>query len=146
LKFEKFSGREGMRGTSWRRLAAIVLLLGLYIGCTMPSSPQNSGLTPATAQNTLDSWNPSFCKVAEFYGSYRSGGDGTKEVAYVSIINPSDKNQKPIVHTAQFQLLTLPGGKQQWFLVSLVTHSSGLSRRQGWDNLVIPVKEPAAAK
>jgi hypothetical protein len=135
-----------MRGTNWRRLAAIVLLLGLYMGCTVPSSPQNSGLTPAAAQNTLDSWNPSFCKVVEFYGSYKTGENGAKEVAYVLIANPSDKNQKPVVHTAHFQLLTLPGGKRQWFLVSLVTHSSGLSRRQGWDNLVIPVKEPAASK
>jgi hypothetical protein len=26
-----------------------------------------------------------------------------------------------------------------------VTHSSGLSRRQGWDNLIIPVKAPPPA-
>jgi hypothetical protein len=135
-----------MCGTGWRRLAAIVLLLGLYVGCTMPSSPINSELTPTAARNTLDSWNPSFCKVVEFYGSYKSGENGASEVAYVLIANPGDKNQKPSVYAARFQLLTLPEGKRQWFLVSLVTHGSGLSRRQGWDNLVIPVKEPTGSK
>jgi hypothetical protein len=131
-----------------RRLAAIVLLLVFYLGCTLPSTPQTSPLTLAAAQNTLDNWNPSYCKVAEFYGFYKSGENGENQVAYVLIANPSDKGQKPVVYAARFQLLTMPGDKQQWFLVSLTTHSSGLSRRQGWDNLMIPVKEgaPAAAK
>jgi hypothetical protein len=131
-----------------RRLAAIVLLLCCYLGCTVPSSSQTFPLTPTAAQNTLDSWNPSFCKVVEFYGFYKSGENAANQVAYVLIGNPSDKAQKPLVYAAQFQLLTLPGGQQQWFLVSLVTHSSGLSRRQGWDNLIIPAKEaaPAASK
>ena len=134
--------------SGWRRLAAIVLLLCCYLGCTVPSTPQTSQLTRTAAQNTLDSWNPSFCKVAEFYGFYKSGENAASQVAYVLIGNPSDKGQKPVVYAARFQLLTLPGGQQQWFLVSLVTHSSGLSRRQGWDNLMIPVKEgaPATAK
>jgi hypothetical protein len=53
-----------------------------------------------------------------------------------------------VVYTARFQLLTLPEGQSRWFLTSLVTHSSGLSKRLGWDNLIIPVKDPppAAAK
>ncbi len=134
--------------SGWRRLAAIVLLLCFYLGCTVPSTSQNSPLTPKAAQNILDGWNPSFCKVVEFYGFHKSGENGANQVAYVLIGNPSDKSQKPLVYAARFQLLTLPGGQQQWFLVSLVTHSSGLSRRQGWDNLMIPVKEgaPATAK
>jgi hypothetical protein len=66
----------------------------------------------------------------------------------VLIGNPGDKAQKPVVYTARFQFLTLPEGQSRWFLTSLVTHSSGLSKRLGWDNLIIPVKDPppAAAK
>jgi hypothetical protein len=137
-----------MMWSGCRRLAAIVLLLGFYLGCTMPSTSQTSPLTLTAAQNTLDSWNPSYCKVTEFYGFYKSGENDANQVAYVLLGNPSDKGQKPVVYAARFQLLTVPEGKQQWFLVSLTTHSSGLSRRQGWDNLMIPAKEgaPAAAK
>jgi hypothetical protein len=129
-----------------RRLAAIVLSLCCYLGCTVPSTPQTPPLTPTAAQNTLDSWNPSFCKVVEFYGFYKSEENVGNQFAYVLIGNPSDKGQKPLVYSARFQLLTLPGGQQQWFLTSLVTHSSGLSRRQGWDNLIVPVKEATPAK
>jgi hypothetical protein len=132
--------------SGWRRLAAIVLLLCCFLGCTMPSTPQTSQLTRTAAQNTLNSWNPSFCKLMEFYGFYKSGENAANQVAYVLIGNPSDKAQKTIVYAAQFQLLTLPEGQQRWFLTSLVTHSSGLSRRQGWDNLMIPVKEAAPAE
>jgi hypothetical protein len=130
--------------SGWRRLAAIVLLMGFFLGCAVPSTPQNSSLTLTAAQNTLDTWNPNYCKVTEFYGFYKSGENGANQVAYVLIANPSDKGQKPVVYAARFQLLTVPAGKQQWFLVSLTTHSSGLSRRQGWDNLMIPVKEASA--
>jgi len=138
---------EGMTWSGRRRVAAIVLLLGFFLGCTVPSASQTVPLTPAAAQNTLDSWNPAYCKVAEFYGFYKPG-EAASQVAYVLIANPGDKGQKPVVFAARFQLLTLPGGQQHWFLTSLVTHSSGLSRRQGWDNLMIPVKEapPAASK
>lgn len=134
--------------SGWRRLAAIVLLLGFYLGCTMPSPSENSQLTFAAAQYTLDSWNPSYCKVVEFYGFHKSADNATNQLAYVLVANPSDKGQKPVVYAARFQLLSMPGNKQQWFLVSLTTHSLGLSRRQGWDNLMVPVKEgpPAAAK
>ena len=138
-----------MMWSGWRRLAAIVLLLSCFLGCAVPSSSQTPPLTAAAARHTLDSWNPSFCKVAEFYGFYKSGENPASQVAYVLIANPSDKAQKPVVYAARFQLLTLPEGQPRWFLTSLMTHSSGLSRRQGWDNLIIPVKAPppaAAAK
>jgi hypothetical protein len=132
-----------------RRLAAIVLLLGCFLGCALPSSSQSPPLTVAAVKHTLDNWNPSFCKVSEFYGFYKAGDNPASQVAYVLIGNPSDKTQKPVVFAARFQLLTLPEGQSRWFLTSLITHNSGLSRRQGWDNLIIPVKEappPAAAK
>jgi len=102
-------------------------------------------LTAAAARHTLDSWNSGFCKVVEFYGFYVSGENAAKQEAYVLIANPSDKAQKPVVYTARFQLLTPPEGQPLWFLTGLITHSSGLSRRQGWDNLIIPVKAPPPA-
>lgn len=137
-----------MRWSGRRRVAATVLLLGFFLGCTVPSASQTAPLTPKAAQNTLDSWNPTYCKVEKFYGFYKSGENAANQVAYVLIANPGDKGQKPVVFTARFQLLTLPEGQRQWFLTSLMTHSSGLSRRQGWDNLMIPVKEgaPGASK
>lgn len=135
-----------MTRSGWGRLAAIVLLLSCFLGCAVPSSSQSPPLTVAAAKSTLDNWNPGFCKVMEFYGFYKSEENGANQVAYVLIGNPGDKSQKPVVFTARFQLLTLPEGQSRWFLTSLVTHSSGLSRRQGWDNLIIPVKEtPPAA-
>jgi hypothetical protein len=134
-----------MTWSGWRRLAAIVLLLSCYPGCAVPSSPQSPPLTAAAAKHTLDSWNPGFCKVAEFFGIYTSRENTASQVAYVLIGNPADKAQKPAVFAARFQLLVLPEGQSRWFLTSLVTHNSGLSRRQGWDNLIIPVKEPPPA-
>jgi hypothetical protein len=134
-----------MMWSGWRRLAAIVLLLSGILGCTLPSSSSTPPLTAAAARHTLDSWNSGFCKVVDFYGFYISGENATSQEAYVLIANPSDKVQKPVVYTARFQLLTLPEGTPRWFLTSLVTHSSGLSRRLGWDNLIIPVKAPPAA-
>lgn len=122
-------------------VAAIALLLVFFLGCTMPSTSQSAPLTAAAAQKTLDSWNPTYCKVSEFYGFYQPGGQAGEKVAYVLLAKPGEKEAKPLVYAARFQLLTLPSGPQQWFLTSLVTHSSGLSRRQGWDNLMIPVKE-----
>jgi hypothetical protein len=134
-----------MTWSDWRRRAAMVLLLGCFLGCAMPSSSQSPPLTAAAVRHTLNSWNPNFCKVAEFYGLYKSAENSANQVAYVLMANPGDKAQKPVVFAARFQLLTLPDGKSRWFLVSLVTHSSGLTRRQGWDNLMIPVKNPPAA-
>jgi hypothetical protein len=131
--------------SGWRRWAAIVLLLSGILGCALPSSSSTPPLTVAAAKHTLDSWNSGFCKVADFYGFYLAGDNAATQVAYVLIANPSDKTQKPVVYTAQFQLLILPEGQPRWFLTSLVTHSSGLSRRLGWDNLIIPVKAPSPA-
>jgi hypothetical protein len=102
-------------------------------------------LTAAAARHTLDSWNPSYCKVVDFYGFFLSGDNASTQAAYVLIGNPSDKAQKPLVYAAQFQLLTLPEGQSRWFLTSLITHGSGLSRRLGWDNLIVPVKAPPPA-
>jgi hypothetical protein len=141
-----YEEEKGMMWSGRRRLAALVLLLGCFLGCTVPASPQTPPLTSTAAQHTLDSWNPTYCKVKEFYGFYPSGENAANQVAYVLIANPSDQSLKPLVFTARFQLLTLPGGQHQWFLTSLVTHSSGLSRRQGWDNLIIPVKEGAPSQ
>jgi hypothetical protein len=139
-----------MMWSGWRRWAAIVLLLGVFLGCAMPSSSQTPPLTAAAARHTLDSWNAGFCKVVEFYGLYKAGDNPASQEAYVLIANPGDKAQKPLIYKARFQLLTLPEGQQRWFLTSLITHGSGLSRRLGWDNLIIPVKAPtppaAAAK
>jgi hypothetical protein len=99
-------------------------------------------LNAAAAQATLDSWNPSYCKVGEIYGLYKAENGGATQVAYASIVNPSDKAQKVVIYTANFQLLTRPDGRQQWFLTALVTHGSGImTKRQGWDNLLVPVKE-----
>lgn len=123
---------------------AWLFLLGFFLGCTVPSSA-SPPLTAAAAQNVLDGWNPNFCKVAEFYGFFTPGERANARVAYVLIANPGDKNQKPAVFESRFQLLAAPDGKEQWFLVSLVTHSLGLTRRQGWDNLMIPVKEAPPA-
>jgi len=122
----------------------LLLVLGFFLGCAVPSSA-SAPLTAATAQNVLNGWNPSYCKVAEFYGFYTPGERANARVAYVLIGNPSDQNQKPAVYEARFQLLTAPDGGDKWFLVSLVSHGQGLSRRQGWDNLMIPVKEAAPA-
>jgi len=126
-----------------RCLAATALFLVFFLGCTMPSTSQSAPLTAAAAQKTLDSWNPTYCKVAEFYGFYQPGGQPNEKVAYVLLANLGEKEPKPQVFAARFRLLTLPSGQPQWFLTSLVTHSSGLSRRQGWDNLMIPVKAAA---
>jgi hypothetical protein len=131
----KWSGRSCM--------AALALASILFLGCNMPPASQSAPLTAAAAKQTLDSWNPAYCKVTQFYGFYQPGGHGGEKVAYVLMANPGNKHGKPLVFTARFRLLTGPAGQPQWFLTSLITHSAGLSRREGWDNLMIPVKEPA---
>lgn len=135
-----------MSASGWRHRASVILLLGFVLGCAVPSSSADPPLTAATAQHTLDSWNSAYCKVAEFYGFYQGAeGGGKSQVAYVLLNNPSDKAAKPVVFTARFQLLTLPDGHSRWFLTSLISHSTGLSRRYGWDNLIIPLKDAAPA-
>jgi hypothetical protein len=132
-----------MKLSGWCRGAALGLLLLGYLGCALPAAPQGPPLSAAAARHTLDSWNPSYCKVMDFYGFYKAGD--TMQTAYVLIANPNDKNQAPGVYEAEFRLLTLPEGQSRWFLTGLVTHGSGLTRRQGWDNLIIPVKAPPPA-
>jgi hypothetical protein len=134
-----------MRWSDWRRCAVIVLLLGGFLGCTMPASSQAPPLTAAAARHTLDTWNPGFCKVTDFYGFYVAGENPAKQEAYVAIANPGDKAAKPVVYAARFQLLISPEGQPRWFLTSLITHSSGLTRRLGWDNLIVPVQAPPPA-
>jgi hypothetical protein len=137
-----------MMRSGWRCLAVLTLMLGGFLGCSLPSPSTAPPLTTAAARQTLDSWNPGFCKVAEFYGFYVSGQNPAQQEAYVLIENPGDKAQKPVIYLARFQLLTRPEGAPRWFLTSLITHSSGLRRRVGWDNLMVQVKAPppAAAK
>jgi len=126
-------------------LGALALLLTLVLGCTAPGAAPPR-LTATGAQQTLDSWNPNYCKVADFYGFHKPAEGGTTQVAYVLLTNPAEKGHKPMLYTARFQLLTLADGQQRWYLTSLVNHASGLTRRQGWDNLLVPVKEAAASK
>ena len=115
-----------------------LLLFSLVLGCNLPFLP-TPPLPVAAARQTLDQWNPQYCKVVEFYGFYQPAEADT-QLAYVLIANPKDPAAKPVIYTAQFKLLTRPEGNREWFLTSLTSHSSGLSRRQGWDNLLIPVK------
>lgn len=118
------------------------LLLGLFVslllGCNLPFFP-TPPLTTAAARHTLDTWNPNYCQVKEFYGWFQPAADDSR-LAYVLISNPKDPESKPVVFVARFQLLTRPDGNQQWFLISLVSHSEGLTLRRGWDNLIFPVK------
>lgn len=114
------------------------LLLSLLMGCNLPFFPAPP-LTTAAARHTLDHWNPHYCKVTEFYGWYQPVAADNR-LAYVLISNPKEPAAKPILSVARFQLLTRADGSQEWFLTSLVSHSEGLTPRQGWDNLLIPVK------
>ena len=128
------------------RLAAVLMLAVGFLGCGLPAADAEPPLSVAAAQATLDSWNPSYCKVAEFYGLYKPEGGGI-QVAYVNLVNPGDKAQKLTIYAATFQLLNRPDGKQQWFMTSLLTHGQGLFvKRQGWDNLMLPLKEAGAGK
>jgi hypothetical protein len=117
------------------------LFISLLLGCNLPFLPA-SPLTMAAARQTLDRWNPQYCKVIEFYGFYQPEAADTRQ-AYVLLANPKDPAAKPVVFVAQFQRLTRPDGSQEWFLTGLMSHSGGLTRRQGWDNLLIPVKSKA---
>ena len=134
-----------MKFSGWRGLVGLLIPVAFFLGCTVPPSAAQPPLSATAAQQTLDSWNPSYCKVAEFYGLYKPEAVGASQVAYVSIANPGDKAQRPAVYAANFQLITRPDGRQQWFLTGLVTHGAGfLTKRQGWDAIMIPVKEAAA--
>ncbi|MFZ5453202.1 MAG: hypothetical protein ACOZF2_15190 [Thermodesulfobacteriota bacterium] len=132
-----------MKCAGWRLKFVLGLILMVLAGCSLPSPPPP--LTANAAQQTLNAWNPTFCKVVKFYGFYQPGdGPGPTRVAYVSLVNPSDHLQKQTIFAARFQLLAQPDGRQQWYLTSLISHAAGLSRRQGWDNLMEPVTEAGA--
>ncbi len=128
--------------SGWQRLAVVAVLVGA-LACALPGA-EPPPLTAAAAQETLDGWNPSYCKVKEFYGFYQPTHGDTR-VAYVLLTNPGDPAAKPMVYEARFQLLTRTDGQPQWFLTSLLNHAAGLSRRQGWDNLLLPVLAKAEA-
>lgn len=128
-----FIKRSGGRGIA----LGVAVLLGLG-SCIMPQ-PETLPLSPAAARETLDRWNPQYCKVAEFYGMHDPGGGQTR-IAYVLLTASAEAAAKPVVYEATFKLLSRPDGRQQWFLVSLLNHAGGLTRRQGWDNLMIPVE------
>ena len=125
------------KARSWPVLMEI---LAFAVAACGPFPTPFPPLTAAGAQQTLDQWNPNYCKVVEFYGLHHPGLTETR-LAYVMVGNPQDANAKPAVYEARFVLLTRPDGRRQWFLVSLMTQSAGLSRRQGWDNLLVPVRE-----
>ena len=114
------------------------IFFSLLLGCNLPFLPAPP-LTMDAARYTLDHWNLQYCKVIEFYGFYQPDQANVRQ-AYVLVANPKDHAVKPAVFVAQFQLITRPDGTQEWFLTSLVSHSGGLTRRQGWDNLMVPVK------
>jgi hypothetical protein len=114
------------------------LFFSLLLGCNLSFLPPPP-LTIAAAQHILNHWNPQYCEVRKFYGLHQPAAADTRS-AYVLIANPKDTAAKPVLAVARFQLLTRPDGNQEWFLTSLVSHSEGLTRRQGWDNLMIPVK------
>jgi GNAT superfamily N-acetyltransferase len=116
----------------------LIVFLIMAAGCAMPA-PEKLPLHIEDAQRALDRWNPQFCKVAEFYGVHEAGADTL--VGFVLIASPAHPEVKPTLYEARFQLLTRPDGRQQWFLTSLMNHAAGLTRRQGWDNLFVPVKD-----
>jgi hypothetical protein len=118
-----------------RKLPWFFLVLFLW-GCDLPY-PATPPLTAAQARHTLDHWNPQYCKVVEFYGLHQTAAH--TRLAYVLLGNPKASG-KPVPYVAQFQLLTRQDGKEEWFLTSLMNHSAGLTRRQGWDNLMAPLK------
>lgn len=126
-----------MRFLGWLGIFWLAFLLGGPGGCTI-LSPEKLPLSVEDARRTLDSWNPQYCQVAEFYG-FHDPEAGTR-VAFVSLVSPAQPDLKPLVYEARFQLLTRQDGRQQWFLTSLMNHAAGLTRRQGWDNLLIAVE------
>jgi hypothetical protein len=109
----------------------------------VPSSPVSlADLSVDAARHALDTFNPSYVKVIEFYGLYYPDQRPPRNtcIAYVSLTNPSEKEQKMLVYEAHFKRLIKADGQGQWYLTGLLTHSSGLSKRLGWDNLMSPVK------
>ncbi len=125
-----------MRSAGRLVIFGLIILLCSSLGCSLPPS-EKLPLRVEDARHTLDRWNPQFCKVTEFYGFHEAGAHDL--VAFVQIASPSHPDLKPTLYEARFQLITRPDGRQQWFLTSLMNHAAGLTRRQGWDNLFVPV-------
>jgi len=136
--FEIFKGEVAAKGRGKASRLLLYLFFSFLLGCNLPFSPAPP-LTTVAARYTLDHWNPRYCQVEQFYGWYQPSAPDTR-LAYVLISNPQDPEAKPVLSVARFQLLTRPDESQEWFLISLVSHSEGLTLRQGWDNLLIPVK------
>jgi GNAT superfamily N-acetyltransferase len=126
-----------MRIAGWLGVFWLVFWFGGPAGCAIPP-PEKLPLRVEDARRALDNWNPQYCRVEEFYGFHEPGAD--IRVAFVSLASPAQPDLKPVVYEARFQLLTRPDGRQQWFLTSLMNHAAGLTRRQGWDNLLIAVE------
>jgi hypothetical protein len=105
--------QEAMKFSGWRGLVGLLIPVAFFLGCTVPPSAAQSPLSATAAQQTLDSWNPSYCKVAEFYGLYKPEAAGATQVT-VLIANPGDKAQRPAVYAANFQL-TRPDGRHRGF-------------------------------
>lgn len=122
-----------------------VLLLALAAGCRSGDGGLQE-LTAESVRQTLNSWNPSYVKVMEVFGFYyrEANPQGADCIAYVLLANPADKDQKLVVYEAHFKKLFQPDGTGQWYLTGLISHSAGLTRRQGWDTLLIPVKGGAS--
>jgi len=115
-----------------------LVLIALVVGCLSPET-EIPPLPPAQVRDTLEHWNPQYFKVLEFYGLHQPASPNTR-LAYVLASNPKEPSAKPTLYVAQFQLLSRPDGSRAWFLTSLLNHSGGLTRRQGWDNLLLPLK------
>lgn len=90
------------------------LLLVFFLGCAVPS-PATPPLTAAAARHTLDNWNSNYCKIAEFYGFYKAQGEASSQVAYVLMVNPSDKAQKPTVFAARSSSSPCPMASKNGF-------------------------------
>lgn len=126
------------------RYVGLFLLLSLFFAGCLPPVQELPPLPPSQVRYTLEHWNPQYFKVLEFYGLHQPGSPHSR-IAYVLAANPKEPAAKPTLYVAQFQLLTRPDGSQGWFLTSLVNHSGGLTRRQGWDNLLLPLKTEVPA-
>lgn len=120
----------------------ILILISCLSSCKFPNPPTPT-LTAAAVRYTLNDWNPQYCKVIEFYGLHQPAAANTR-LAYVLLANPKDPEARPVLYVAHFQLLNRPDGTREWFLTSLLTHAGGITRPQGWDNLLVPVKAPKA--
>ena len=124
-----------------------VLFLVWAAGCGSGEG-RHQELTVEAVRQTLNNWNPSYAKVMEVFGLHYPDANpqGADCIAYVLLANPADKDQKLVVYEAHLKKLFHPDGAAQWYLTGLISHSAGLTRRQGWDTLLIPVKGPGSSR